>query len=140
MKHIFLLPIILCLSACVMWRDYDDIKSVEDKVYARSVYGAGYQVVLGMLAHPMPEEFYDISTCFEDSVRSQERTMLEAFVIGAHPLDRVCKQYQGVDLVKAEKSILDCFLKDNEGYMHPWIQKNPSEKCRKFIKLISLEN
>ncbi len=128
------------VSGCVGFTGTSNLKSSDPATYAGYV-ATSPMAFIGPLPHLGAVGFnYDVRQCFEQTLGTMKGDPM--LVIGVDPLDRVCQQYDGIDLRDYPAGTLRCFGLGETGndpqyplgeFRHPWLNPNPSSECAKLI-------
>lgn len=128
------------MSGCVGFNGTSELKSSDPATYAGYV-ATSPMAFIGPLPHLGAVGFnYDVRQCFDQTLGTLKGSPM--LVIGVDPLDRVCEQYDGIDLRDYPPDTLQCFVggekPEDRGYplgefRHPWLDPNPSPECAKLI-------
>ena len=127
MKKILFLILLLNIPGC---KTVEEVKYLEhkDKDQYAGVSSMTSYFVGPVNSSPLYGEF-TIENCLKNIFDTPQASFSDEVISEA--ADLVCKQY-GIDLRDFDESYLACFEKDKKYYKHPWLAKNPSEKCKKF--------
>jgi hypothetical protein len=137
----------IMLTGCIGWTGASELRSSNDAMYA-GVVDTSPAVFVGPLPAMALGGTYTVKDCFGAAPTTVKD--VPGLIFGAHPLDRVCRQYDKIDLRDYPPETADCFVEDpdaeplathpetgverlNNKFRHPWQIPNPSAECAKLI-------
>ena len=128
------------LSGCVGWTGASQLRSADRDTYA-SVVDTSPAVFVGPIPGMAYPFTYSVRDCFS---KTQTVKDVPGLIFGDDPIDRVCRQYEGIDLRDYPASTADCFAeapaeplmegdRPTPRFRHPWQTSNLSAECSKLI-------
>lgn len=125
-------------TSCVEWTGVSRLKFEDETRFAGTVDANPGFVMLLFPGDPAGPWRFDVSNCFETHNRGESRAFDLVPTVGPDGVKRVCRQYEGVDLLTYPIEAKKCFKQIGDGdtaqFQHPWLDDGQSDVCRSLVE------